>query len=174
MKKSYQIICLILYLFSLQVFSISAQNVPTETKKIDANGLKKLLPNAENKQPVLLNFWATWCPPCRSEFPDLVKINADYRAKGLVFNVVSVDNPVLIDSAIPQFLQEFNSPMPSYLLDFPNRRESAKAIRQIAPKVRDIYPLTLLFDKNGRLVFQKIGKINAKMLRSEIDKVIRK
>lgn len=162
---------------SIFAVGICAQNVyvPPDkaTKKIDAEGLKALLPNAENKKPVLINFWATWCGPCYSEFPELVQIDADYRKKGLNFAVVSVDNLSLIDTKVPEFLGQFNSTMPSYLIYLPGgRKEIAKAVRQIAPKFPDVYPLTLLFDAHGKLVFQKLGRVDAKVLRKEINKVL--
>lgn len=158
---------------------ISAQNVyvPPEkaTVKIDGEGLKALLPNAENKKPLLINFWATWCGPCYSEFPELVKIDADYRKKGLNFVVVSVDNVALIDTKVPEFLGQFDSTMPSYLLYVPGGRPAlAKAVRGLTPKFPNVYPLTLLFDANGKLVFQKLGRIDQKILRGQIDKVLPK
>lgn len=166
------------FVFLALSVSISAQTPRerpvTETKKIDGDGLKALLPSAENKKPVLINFWATWCGPCYSEFPELVKIDADYRKKGLNFVVVSVDNVALIDSKVPEFLQQFNSTMPSYLIDAPNRLAIAKTIRQIAPRFADRYPFTLLYDANGKLIFQKLGRIDAKILRMEINKVLPK
>ncbi|MGI8468478.1 MAG: TlpA family protein disulfide reductase [Pyrinomonadaceae bacterium] len=159
--------------FAIFAVSISAQKTSvSETKKIDGEGLKNLLPTAENKKPVLINFWATWCGPCYSEFPELVKIDADYRKKGLNFSVVSVDNISFIETKVPEFLQQFNAAMPSYLIDYPSRREIAKAIRQIAPRFADRYPLTLLFDGRGNLVYQKMGRIDAKILRAEINKVL--
>ena len=145
----------------------------TETKKINAEQLKALA-KASDKRPVLINFWATWCGPCRSEFPELVEIDADYRAKNLNFVIVSVDKFVLIDTLVPEFLEQYGSTMPSYLIDLPNRSQIAKAVRQIAPRFSDTYPLTLLFDRNGKLVFQKMGRVNAKILRAEIDKVLPK
>lgn len=167
MKK---ILFISFFVFAIFINQISAQ---IKTEIIDAKGLKELISSNKGK-PVLLNFWATWCGPCHTEFPDLVKIDADYRKKGLIFNVVSVDNVGLLDSGVPEFLQSYKSTMNSYLIDLPNRREIAKAVRQIAPKSRDVYPLTFLFDKNGRLVYQKLGKVNDKILRTEINKVLKK
>lgn len=159
------------FLYLIFVVSIFAQNA---TKKIDGAGLKNLLPNAERKQPVLINFWATWCGPCRVEFPELVKIDTDYRRKGLNFMLVSVDNISLIETRVPEFLLEYNATMPSYLIDYPTRREIAAAVRKIAPGFVDRYPLTLLFNANGKLVYQKVGVVNPKVLRAEIDKILPK
>lgn len=165
--------------FAVLVFagSIKAQKaklpVITETKLINGAQLKALAKSADGK-PVLINFWATWCGPCRSEFPELVKINADYKPEGLNFYLVSIDNPTLVDFGVAEFLRQYQSTMPSYLLNLPNRREIAGAIRRIFPAFRDTYPLTLLFDKNGKLVYQKAGRINEKLLRREITKLLYK
>ena len=147
--------------------------VVTETKKVSADELKSLA-KPTDKKPVLINFWATWCGPCHSEFPELVKIDADYRAKGLNFIIVSVDDFALVETRVPEFLKEYDSTMPSYLINLRGRKEIAKAVRQIAPKFPDLYPLTLLFDANGKLVFQKNGRVDAKILRREIDKALPK
>ena len=162
-------------LFGFAAAAVSAQKLPviTKTAKINAEELKSLVKTA-NKKPVLINFWATWCGPCRSEFPELVEIDRDYRPKNLNFVIVSVDKFGIIDTRVPEFLEQYESTMPSYLIDLPNRPQIAKAVRQIAPKFTDTYPLTLLFDANGKLVFQKLGRVDTKILRKEIDKVLPK
>src|SRR6267378_4109240 len=53
-------------------------------RAITAEEMQGLL-KRDGSHPLLLNYWATWCDPCRDEFPDLVKIDKQYRAKGLDF-----------------------------------------------------------------------------------------
>ncbi len=167
---------LAIFILTVSMISISAQTASSKssvkTKKITGAELKSLVAPNENKQPVLLNFWATWCGPCRVEFPELVKINNDYVKKGLNFSLVSVDDAAIIDTRVPEFLREYDAEMPSYLLDLPNRPQIARAVRQIAPGFVDRYPLTLLFDAKGKLIYQKVGVIDGKILRREIDKVL--
>src|SRR6476619_6340980 len=58
---------------------------------IDTEALKGLL-TQQREHPLLVNFWATFCDPCRDEFPDLVKIDKDYRPRSLDFVTVSLDD----------------------------------------------------------------------------------
>ena len=159
----------------LCVFAISAQDdaLPVNTKTKAITDLKTLLPSKENKKPLLINFWATWCGPCRVEFPELVKIDADYRKQGLNFVVVSIDNLGAMDSIVADFLKSYASTMPSYLLDLPTRGKLFQNIRQIAPRARNGFPLTLLYDARGKLVYQKNGVIDAEVLRAKIDNVLK-
>src|SRR6185503_17473265 len=57
---------------------------------IDTEALKGLL-TQQREGPLLVNFWATFCDPCRDELPDLVKIDKDYRPRSLEFVTVSLD-----------------------------------------------------------------------------------
>jgi len=102
----------------------------------------------------------------------LVKIDADYRDKGLDFVIVSLDNFGSMDFRVADFLKSYKSTMPSYLLDLPTRRKISQNIRQIAPRAQDGFPLTLLYDERGKLVYQKNGIVDAKILRAKIDKVL--
>jgi thiol-disulfide isomerase/thioredoxin len=63
---------------------------PTVAGEIDAAGLKQLLA-AQKGRTVLLNFWATWCVPCREEFPDLIRLQRDLAPRGVTVIGVSTD-----------------------------------------------------------------------------------
>lgn len=123
--------------------------------------------------PVLINFWATWCGPCKHEFPFLVKIDEDFRVKGLTFSIVSVDNPTLVEEQVPEFLRQYGARMPSYLIDSWKRSEKTKIIRRIAPRFSDGYPFTVLFDRKGKIVFQKSGVVDETVLRKQIEKLLK-
>jgi len=139
--------------------------------EIDSDGLKKLLQRGEGEaaRPLLLNFWATWCGPCRKEFPDLVKIDAEYRGRALEFVLVSADDVSDIKTSVPKFLQEMRAVMPAYLL---NATDTEAAIAQVDPAWGGELPATFLFDRQGKLVFKHTGLIDAAELRAAINKVM--
>lgn len=145
-----------------------------QTTIINAEGLKSLVRSTKKNQPILINFWATWCGPCRVEFPDLVEIHRDYRDKGLNFFIVSLDKAVLADTLVSDFLKSYEAEMPSYLLDLEKRSQINRAIRQIAPRYPGGFPFTVLLSKSGKVVYQKSGVVNAKILRAQINKILRR
>ncbi|MBK8146856.1 MAG: redoxin family protein [Acidobacteria bacterium] len=143
-----------------------------KTTILDADGLRALVRDSD--KPLLVNFWATWCGPCRAEFPELVKIDNEFRAKGLTFALVSIDNVSLADTAVSDFLKSYEAKMPSYLLDLEDRRKITRSIRRIAPRYSGGFPVTMLYDSAGKLVYLKHGVVNGQVLRRRIEKVLRK
>lgn len=148
----------------------SALIVAPKVTQVDFAGLQSILKqNAANKRPLLVNFWATWCPPCREEFPDLVKIDEEYRLKGLEFVTVSLDDPAEINRDVPEFLAEMKATMPTYLL---KTADEEAAIHAIAPEWRGALPLTVLYDTNGKPVFTRMGPVKLEVLRAQIEKLL--
>jgi thiol-disulfide isomerase/thioredoxin len=145
-----------------------AAGAPGAVRQIDLDGLKKLLQgDSKGARPLLVNFWATWCDPCREEFPDLVKIDTDYRAKGLNFAAVSLDDLEELKTGVPKFLQQMKATMPAYLLDV---KDPEPAIKAVDPTWDGQLPATFLYDRNGKVVLKHFGRINAGELRTAIDK----
>lgn len=132
--------------------------------------LKKLLQRGTEKdaRPLLINFWATWCEPCREEFPDLVRINADYEKRNLEFITISLDEPEEMKTKVPEFLREMRSQMPAYLL---NVIDPQLVIDLIDPNWHGGLPATFLYDASGKMVFKHTGRVSAQELRTALDKV---
>ena len=139
--------------------------------EIDLEGLKKILRrdgDGTKARPLLLNFWATWCDPCREEFPDLLKVEADYRARGLEFVAVSFDFSEDVQKAVPDFLREVKADITPYWLNLP---DPEPAIRMVDPAWSGGIPTTFLFDAGGHLVFKHTGRVHVAELRAAIEKV---
>lgn len=143
----------------------SAVSGPKVTR-IDIEGLRKLI--KPNGKPLMINFWATWCDPCREEFPDLVKIDAAYRGK-IDFITVSLDDLAEINRDVPKFLKENKAEMPAYLLKTPD--ESA-AISLVDADWSGNLPLTIIYNESGKTAYLRKGKVHLTDLSAEIDKVL--
>ena len=98
---------------------------------------------------VLLNIWATWCHPCRTEIPELRALHARYRDRGLELIGVSVDTDGT-DDAIRSFMKEFQ-------MTFPIWRDPDERISTTFLAIG--VPATFLIDKDGILRWRKTGPI---------------
>src|SRR4051812_28039498 len=141
---------------------------PPAAKVIDAEGLQALL-KRDGTHPLLVNYWATWCDPCRDEFPDLVKIDTDYRSKGLDFIAVTLDDPVDLKTAVPNFLRLMKAKMPVYLLDV---SDPEPAINAVDPKWGGSLPATFLYNNKGEVVYKHFGRFKTAELRAAIEKLL--
>jgi thiol-disulfide isomerase/thioredoxin len=149
----------------------SAEAAPrvTEIKEAD---LKSLLgAGAGRERPLLVNFWATWCGPCREEFPDLVEIRGQYGPDTLDFVLVSLDDPTEIGKAVPEFLAEARATaFPSYLL---NADDSDAAINLVDPTWSGELPATFLYDRSGALIYKHKGRVKPAELRDALDEALK-
>ena len=154
----------------LVVDGIDRKDYATDVHEINLDGLKKLIQrDPKDTRPLLINFWATWCDPCREEFPDLVRVDSDYRSKGLNFVAVSLDDISDIKTAVPKFLNEMKATMPVVLL---NVNDPEPAIKAVDEKWDGELPATFLYDKEGKVIFRHFGKIKPDELRAALDKAI--
>ncbi|HEY0078153.1 MAG TPA: redoxin domain-containing protein [Pyrinomonadaceae bacterium] len=152
-----------------------AANDLTTVQELDEAGLARLLQregvsSQQNARPLLVNFWATWCDPCREEFPDLVKIDKDYRSRGLDFVTISLDDVSEINNQVPRFILKMGaSAIPAYLL---NVKDAETAISAVDKQWRGELPATFLFNRQGQIVFRHMGRIKPKELRKALDETM--
>ena len=140
-------------------------NLPKVTE-IDETSLKTAL--KPNGKPLLVNFWATWCVPCREEFPDLVRIDTEYKGK-IDFITISLDDLAEINRDVPKFLVSMKAEMPAYLLKVAD--ESA-VISSIAKDWSGGMPFTILYNEKGEIAYIRQGKVKPDAVKAEIDKLI--
>ena len=136
-----------------------------QVTQIDESGLKDLL--KPNGKPLLINFWATWCEPCREEFPELVKIATDYKGQ-IDLITISLDDLSEINGDVPKFLQQMKSESPAYLLKTP---DEGAAIALVSKNWQGGLPFTILFNAQGETIYSKQGKFKTDVLVAEIEKL---
>lgn len=95
---------------------------------------------------VLLNFWATWCPPCRAEMPSMQALYQDYREKG--FEILAISSDVKGKETVAPFVERLGLTFPM-LLDPRNVVGTQLRVRGI--------PTSYVLDKQGRIVGLEIG-----------------
>lgn len=123
----------------------------------------------ENEGNVLLvNFWATWCGPCREEFPDFVRLYNEFKDQGLSVVTISMDEPEDHEQAAA-FLKQQNARFSSYIRGFEDFNEFVNAI---APEWSGALPATFLFDRDGESVFTRVGKTSYEELNKEITPIL--
>jgi thiol-disulfide isomerase/thioredoxin len=120
---------------------------------IDLAAYKNLMAKYRGK-PVLVNFWATWCQPCRSEYPMLAGLAKEYQSKGVVFLGVSYDEG--------QDLGAEENFLAMYRPDFPNFRlkpgiDVAGFNRALDPRWTGSLPSTIFYRRDGRPLMQFYG-----------------
>lgn len=110
---------------------------------------------------VLLNFWATWCPPCREETPDLVRLAKSYPENKLDIVGVSMDEGR--PAAVRQFVAAYKIPYVVSMAgdDFP-----------LASGLQGI-PTTLLIDREGRIAKKYVGATSERAFRADVDALLR-
>jgi thiol-disulfide isomerase/thioredoxin len=138
-----------------------------DLKPIDESGYTRFV--ASNKGKVLVvNFWATWCSPCRKEMPELVALAARYRARGLAFATVAIDEES-DRKAVEEFLDKTRVPPPAFIKNFQN---DEKFISMIDSRWSGGLPFTVVYDRTGKKAHVFPGEVNLKELEAVIQKLL--
>ncbi|MFO7525423.1 MAG: TlpA disulfide reductase family protein [Ignavibacteriaceae bacterium] len=155
-------------LFVLLVLSASFNYEQTEKisiKSLTEEALDKIIKERGNK-PLLINIWATWCVPCREEFPDLVKLAVQYKDKA-DFIGISVDEEDEIESKVKPFLNNFNVNFDIYLNAFDDAQDF---INYFDKDWNGAIPATFIYNAQGKKASTIIGKEDYNFFESELKK----
>jgi thiol-disulfide isomerase/thioredoxin len=125
----------------------SSKAAAADLPMIDLAGYNKILGTYRGK-PLLVTFWATWCEPCRDEFPTLVQLAKQYAPKGLAVFGVSLDDNADMN-LVRHFLAEFRP-------GFPNYRQNPQIdvdefYRGVNPNWQGSMPETIFYGRDGRV-----------------------
>jgi thiol-disulfide isomerase/thioredoxin len=120
----------------------------------------QLQPLAQWRGKVLVvNFWATWCTPCREEIPMFVQMQEKYRLQGLQFIGIAIDQP----DKVQAFSREFSINYPILIGDM----ETVTLSRQVGNRIGAL-PFTLVMDRKGKLAATQLGELKEAKLAAMI------
>jgi thiol-disulfide isomerase/thioredoxin len=114
--------------------------------EVDAKGLAQLLAR-QNGKVVLVNFWATWCEPCRQEYPDLVRLQKALGPRGLQIVGISTDFASALGAA-EKFLAEQKPSFPNYHKK--SGGDDQDFINAIDKGWGGELPFSVLYDRTGK------------------------
>ena len=111
----------------------------------------------------VLNFWATWCPPCRKELPGFARLSRKFADKGVQFVGISIDDA----DKVQAFRQETAIPYPLLIGD-------TNTLALTAPLGNPSLglPFTVVLDRQGKVALQKVGIVSEGQLEELLSRLI--
>ena len=165
--KFYLLIAIVIFASCSVFYSQSDPSI--EVKIINTNNLKTII-NAGKGKAILINVWATWCEPCREEFPELVKLATNYNNE-IRFIGISVDDDEDLSGKVIPFLKSQNVSFENYLLKI---SEPEDFINLLNTEWSGAIPATFIYDSQGNQKHVIIGKQTYEEFEQALKKVIHK
>jgi thiol-disulfide isomerase/thioredoxin len=113
---------------------------------------------------IVVNFWATWCVPCKTEMPEFVKVYAAYKDRGVEF-VGAANEPRSAKAKVREFMQALQIQFPVWL-------EASEDQHMKALGVGPGIPATVILDRQGRVAARIAGVTDAAQLRDLLDRIL--
>lgn len=127
----------------------------------NADGVNTPLSQIRGEKLTVLNFWATWCPPCVEEMPELSRVHAELEGQGVKTIGLAVDSP----SAVAQFALDKPVSYPLVVIG-----AAGTSLAERLGNAAGALPYTVLVDAEGRVLEQKLGRIHESELRDWVAK----
>ena len=138
------------------------------TSEMDLPGFRERMAE-ERGRVVVVNFWATWCEPCREEFPELIRLHRRYRDRGLTLLSISLDAPKLRETKVREFLEEQSPSFPVFLR---TGGDDDDFINGVDPTGSGALPATFVYDRSGRRRQALIGQQTFRSLEGYIQPLL--
>ncbi len=116
-------------------------------------------------KPLLVNFWARWCPPCRAEIPELIRFSQAHKGEIEVIGIGIEDNAALTKA----FAREYGMSYPVFVA-----KDKGFPLLQALGNPRGGLPYTLFIDRNGRVIQTKLGLITKADLDAALPLMLKK
>lgn len=144
------------------IYPINLKTLHEDIIKVDKINRGFSFSNTSNKA-VLLNFFASWCPPCKAEIPHLNNLQKQYKDDLQIIGVLLEDKD---KDEIDQFAKQYNI---EYTIAY------SKENFKLAKAVGDVkaIPFSILYDKNGTYATHYVGAIPEEMMNIDIQKVVK-
>ncbi len=138
---------------------------PVSLSKADTAVLQDLKKNSSGKFR-LINFWATWCPPCVAEFDDLVTVNRMYRHRDFELVTVSI-NDTDQESDVMQFLKKEHASNRNFIFA---SNDKDKLMNAFDPSWQGAVPYTVVLDPDGKVIYHEVGSVDILAVKRAIQK----
>lgn len=145
--KSMRPLALLVIVMLIAASEAVSQGKEPRVLEIDTAGFRSILREAKGN-PLLVNFWATWCVPCVQEFPDLVRLRETYGPRGLNVVFVSIDRPADVNTVVRRFLRSHGVRFTTYIKGAGNDEGFINAVHH---DWSGAIPATFVFDAGGTL-----------------------
>lgn len=135
--------------FFWPLFSLAQESEPFWAATLTDLNDKPVALRVYQERPLVVNFWARWCGPCREEIPDFIRERAKFKSRGVELLGIAIDDKT---EAVRDFAKAYEMNYPVLLA-----KDQGVALMKALGNAKAGLPYTLVIDRQGRIVQQKVG-----------------